>query len=103
MSEHAPGPWEAQNTAGHDLHGQTAVYDANGKDVAIVYDGTANAPLIAAAPELLDALKSLLEGIAQNVMISARLGGKRDAHERITRARAAIAKTEGGDAMRGAG
>ena len=56
---HTPGPWEAQNTAGYDTHGQAVVYDASGKDVAIVYDGDANALLIAAAPDLLDALRRI--------------------------------------------
>jgi len=56
---HTPGPWEAQNTAGHDIHGQTAVYGAaSGEDVAIVFKGAANANLIAAAPVLLAALKA---------------------------------------------
>ena len=58
--EHTPGPWEAQNTAGHDTHGQTAVYDAAGKDVAIVYDGAANAKLMAASPRMLEALRGII-------------------------------------------
>ena len=45
--------------------------------------------------ELLKALEDLLEGIEQNVMISARMGGKRDAHERINKARAAIKAAKG--------
>ena len=60
VTQHTPGPWEAQDTAGHDIHGQTAIYDAGGKDVAIVYDGDANARLIAAAPDLLKALKGMV-------------------------------------------
>jgi hypothetical protein len=57
-----PGPWESQHTAGHDTHGQTAIYaEADGKDIAIVYDGEANARLIAAAPELLRALLEVEE------------------------------------------
>jgi hypothetical protein len=45
--------WNSQHTAGHAVHGQTAIYDeATGKDIAIVYDGDAHAKLIAAAPEL---------------------------------------------------
>jgi len=54
---HTPGPWDTQPTAGHETHGQSAVYDANGKDIAIVYDGDANARLISAAPALLEACK----------------------------------------------
>ena len=62
---HTPGPWEAQNTAGHDIHGQTAVYGTiSGEDVAIVYEGQANANLIKAAPTMLDALKEAAECLA---------------------------------------
>jgi len=61
MTAHTPGPWDAYETAGHDRHGQSAVYDQNGKDIAIVYDGDANARLIAAAPELLEACQRSLD------------------------------------------
>lgn len=47
--------WATQHTAGHETHGQTAIYDeSTGKDVAIVYDGDADAQIIAAAPDLLN-------------------------------------------------
>ena len=60
--QHTAGPWSSQGTAGHEKHGQSVVYsDTDGKDIAIVYAGEANANLIAAAPELLGALKSLME------------------------------------------
>jgi hypothetical protein len=54
--------WAAQHTAGHDTHGQTAIYDeATGKDVAIVYDGDAHAELIVRAvnshADMLEALE----------------------------------------------
>jgi hypothetical protein len=52
--------WRSQHTAGHDTHGQTAVYDeSDGKTVAIVYDGDAHASLISAAPTMYEALKAL--------------------------------------------
>ena len=48
--------WESQETAGHESHGQSVVYDSkDGKDVALVYEGKENANLIAASPELLEA------------------------------------------------
>ncbi len=47
--------WVAKPTAGHKTHGQSVVYNAaDGKDIAIVYDGDAYAALIAAAPDLLE-------------------------------------------------
>src|SRR5438552_8119792 len=56
------GSWQSQHTAGHDTHGQTAIYaEADGKTIAIVYDGKANACLIAAAPEMLELVKALYE------------------------------------------
>jgi hypothetical protein len=58
-SKHSPGPWTHHITAGdHDF----LVYPENGRDtVALVYGGEneANARLIAAAPELLAALRAL--------------------------------------------
>jgi hypothetical protein len=61
QTKHMPGPWNARGTAGHETHGQSAVYGDDGKDIAIVYDGEANARLIAAAPELLAALENTLK------------------------------------------
>jgi len=57
----AVNSWVAQNTAGHETHGQSAVYDeSTGQTIALVYDGKANARLIAAAPELLAACERAL-------------------------------------------
>ncbi len=88
--KHTPGPWESQATAGYETHGQRAVYaEENGKDIAIVYDGEANARLIAAAPELLEACKALVgsdhdgKSFTSRAALATRL------------ARAAIAKAEG--------
>lgn len=58
-AQHTPGPWEAKGTAGHQTHGQWAVYDTNGRDIAIVYDGAKHAELIAAAPDLLAACQTI--------------------------------------------
>lgn len=50
--------WEVSNTAGHETHGQSAVYDTvTGADIAIVYDGKRHARLIAASPRMLSALR----------------------------------------------
>lgn len=65
--EHTPERWYAKDTAGHDIHGQTAVIaEDTGKDVAIVYDGDAHAKLIAAAPELLEALEAVYQGACED-------------------------------------
>jgi hypothetical protein len=56
MSAHTPGPWTYQPTAGN--HDFAAYPEATGRDVALVRDfNEANARLIAAAPELLGALR----------------------------------------------
>jgi hypothetical protein len=86
-----PGPWESQHTAGHDAHGHTAVYATDGRDVALVYDGDANARLIAAAPELYSALEycfdrlEVLEDADEATALD--LGALRAAREALTKAR----------------
>lgn len=57
-------------------------------------DEEANARLIAAAPELLDALKGLL-GFCDTPISRRRLGENPDRQEMVDIARAAIAKAEG--------
>jgi hypothetical protein len=87
MSEHTPGPWRY-------MQGTHSVYTVDGKAIALAYGPRgiacgwrdANARLIAAAPDLLEALKRLCSH------------GTRD-HAQIAAdwdfARAAIAKAEG--------
>lgn len=55
--EHTPGPWRVELFQ-HSPHAriQPAVGVAKGGSIADVYNSDANARLIAAAPELLDAL-----------------------------------------------
>lgn len=53
--------WNHKGTAGHEIHGQSAVYDEQtGKTIALVYDGKAHAAKIAATPELTEALRELV-------------------------------------------
>lgn len=60
-TEFTPGPWNSHRTAGHDIHGQSAVYvELDGKSIALVYDGDVNARLISAAPELFEALQECI-------------------------------------------
>ena len=62
--QHTPGPWTHNATGSPDYAKQYAVYpEGSGRDVAIVYDceqAEANAQLIAAAPDLLEACRGLL-------------------------------------------
>ena len=95
MSKHTPGPWimTRRGEHYHDIHGRRweelarVVTKTDGaiKDSA---EGMANAKLIAAAPELLEALKHL-EGFLSNKGYSE--------HDPLVRgmARQAIAKAEG--------
>lgn len=64
-SKHTPGPWEYAPTAGHETHGQSVVYN-DGLSIAIVYDGEANARLIAAAPDLLQACKAAVVSLIED-------------------------------------
>lgn len=60
--QRTPGPWMAAPTAGHELHGQSVVYsEASGRDIAIVYDGRANAEFIARACNAYEELIAVLE------------------------------------------
>lgn len=102
---HTPGPWSYRwETEARDW---AIVTDANGSIVANVNTETgpdassapatrqmpaeANARLIAAAPDLLEALTSSLELLEHHYPKPARNG-------QIARARAAIAKATGGEA-----
>jgi hypothetical protein len=65
-TQHTPGPWYSQPTAGHETHGQSAIAsEATGKTVAIAYDGQTGARLIAAAPDLLAALETCVSELNQ--------------------------------------
>jgi hypothetical protein len=91
MSEtkHTPGPWQIEE---HETSPCRIRANNNGWDVADVFStdhptGQANAALIAAAPELLEALRAMLEN-PNKLHIN-------DVVERHQRALDAIAKAEG--------
>jgi hypothetical protein len=89
--QHAPGPWYARPSAGNDIHGQSIVAsESTGKSIAVVYDGNADAQLIAAAPELLETLCSVLDAFAPEEKHSKETKGSA-----VKQALAAIAKAEG--------
>lgn len=63
MSKHTAGPWEYRSTEGSE-HELCTVYIKNGKAIAR-HVRLENAPLIAAAPDLLEACKHVLSQLQQ--------------------------------------
>ena len=55
MNTHTPGPWDISKIGNN--YDQFSVYGPDGQNVVNTCEGTANAHLIAAAPELLEAAK----------------------------------------------
>ena len=91
MSKHTPGPWKV-SSSGNDIE------NAYGAGVCALYadeSSEANARLIAAAPELLEALERL---VAANADLNERTGNglPHPTHPAITISLDAIAKAEGG-------
>lgn len=96
---HTPGPWQADgfeiNKEGLEPKGSATVWHVAGTSYSLADPDTrrANARLIAAAPELLEALKDCLGYVISDY--ESRDGGFGGAQESVDRARAAIAKAEG--------
>jgi hypothetical protein len=95
--------WAAQHTAGHNTHGQTAVYDeTTGKDIAIVYDGDAHAEFIVRAvnshADMLEALEHALALINEHADELAGFEHPDRINAVVDSSRAAIAKAKGGAA-----
>lgn len=95
MTKHTPGPWNFKPAnASHKTRYISSPDDSSGGNwiVANILHSDADARLIAAAPELLEALQALFENCA---MIHKNWGdgdNSRAADNAIERARAAIAK-----------
>ena len=99
MSKHTPGPWKAKKWVGTDLYddpdrpfvevGNVHWSPKNWKPAAAIKQ-TANARLIAAAPELLEALEA-------TVSLLEKLGHFSDNSLTVAVARAVIAKARGED------
>jgi len=98
MSKHTPGPWIAAAYGDYgDYDGKCRVILGEGGDIrtAVVLgfnnpENAANARLIAAAPDLLEALSSLASQHSESD-----LRADPDLHAAVKRARAAIAKATG--------
>jgi hypothetical protein len=90
-AQHTPGPYYVARTAGHQ---GLIISEATGTNIAVVYDKK-DSPLLAAAPELLEALKKCVtcmesEYLSRNDPLDLTLP------EGLKEARAALAKaTEG--------
>jgi hypothetical protein len=116
-TQHTPGPWIGKNKHGkynpdhtwsaddeNKSNSETAAIWAGGKVIALVVHSSnrftfesdpsidANASLIAAAPDLLEALQDLFGADMEHVLMG---DGKDDQIEAIAKARAAIAKATG--------
>ena len=96
MSKHTPGPWEIGPGRGDVLLDEYEIQPANGRGPIALASGLDDARLIAAAPDLLEALRNWLDAHEEfftadddDIMAGLKL------HESYERARAAIAKAEG--------
>ena len=90
--KHTPGPWEYKfDMAGHDVRAKSKLIAALG----VLPEITQNGHLIAAAPDMLEALKGLFEHCA---MVHKHWGdgdNTKQADAAIKAGEAAIAKAEG--------
>jgi hypothetical protein len=87
-AQHTPGPWEIEphDLADKDFRVGPAIIDYDDVDHQ---QADANAFLIAAAPDLLDALKEITNAMSYIA------GNDRSIHEMMRASRAAIAKATG--------
>ena len=95
-----PGPWETAEHGKKPGNTSVEVQTENGLPVAIMSfcgSAPANAALIAAAPDLLNALESALSEMDafQKYWTSPKMGMKRGTSQAQEQARAAIAKAKG--------
>ena len=98
MTDHTPGPWYDVAFYGNHSIGSVDVRVAEVvRDGVDDVEGEANARLIAAAPDLLDALRNALDTIEIGQRIrDPKWDGSAAPHSTIGMARAAIAKATGG-------
>ena len=93
---HTPGSW-GYGKLGNNAD-QWGVYDKSGRTISLSYHGEANARLIAASPELLEALENITK-VAENMrdIMEAELSKPREIpNGHFNQAWAAIAKAKGG-------
>lgn len=95
-SKHTPGPWHIGMKPGPIIYGPQGEQVADLRAHLLMPDeSAANARLIAAAPELLEALKTMTDEYASS-MRNAGVTHYPEALAIVRQARAVIAKAEGG-------
>lgn len=82
--KYTPGPWYSSRTGNHQ---GLVISEATSENVAVTYNGAADACLVAAAPELLAALEQIAKWVDC---------GCDPSRKSMDAARAAIAKAKGG-------
>lgn len=99
-AQHTPGPWETLTFSNHELQTDFAMVKIGGRVHMVGYsdEDKANARLIAAAPELLDALKLLLEHAEGLIAEEYPKSMHKEQMAQFDSYRAAIAKATGGAA-----
>ena len=96
MSKHTAGPWINKETAGG--HNTEIYTETGGSTIALTYhacsyeENAANANLIAAAPDLLEACKAMIACLEDLTTEDFSRGGEKAEREMMI---AAIAKAEG--------
>lgn len=98
MTQHTPGPWEARHwgAADHEMEdGETAFIVTAAESSGLLSRSNADARLIAAAPDLLAALKALLPVAEAFERQASKGAGGRRGGAVFAAVRAAIAKAEG--------
>jgi len=95
MSKHTPGTWRAEQVGDTGGENPVDLYEVhNGYKRICEFASEEDARLIAASPELLEALKACLHALEYVERKAPDLGGWGVRHDRIKAARAAIAKAE---------
>lgn len=95
--KYTPGPWGFNAAGCLTSHGLPTINKSNGHLLASLADtNAANAKLIAAAPDLLEALQETLDSLTQNLLLAhGNTASYIEQHPAVASARAAIAKATG--------
>lgn len=92
-NKHTPGPWAIDEFENYKNRsdGKTLINDANGKAIAYVFN-EANARLLAAAPDLLEALEALLLQSVKGHSVATRLEFSEAGRDILKQCKTALAK-----------